>query len=424
MSKFKDITLKKLLYNKRFSVIVSIIIAFAFWMVIVIEQNPEREQTFNNLPIEISTEGTILGEQGLEVAEKITQTASVTVFGPNYIVSSLKSSDIKVSADLSVVNGAGTYTINLSAVRSSNESGYSFVNISPSSVTVEFDYFDEKSFAVMPKIEGYGMVDGLTYDNAVVANAEQSQITVRGPRAEVNKIASVVAFASTDKVLKTTTTFEGKIQLLDSDGNELDTSKYDLSEDSINISVPVSKTKILKFSPSYTNMWDNSVAKALNKYWTADIDKFTVAGPPEVIDALDFIEFTPIDVIGLSSRKSKNVFEVSPVLPNGVRIIDGIETITITYNLSDFAVKRIKITNFDDENTLSGGKTASYTKDIYVEVCGKKSEINSLSSSDCYLAVDLSDLSTGEHLIAATLKTYNGSAVWQVTSCEITVRIK
>jgi hypothetical protein len=123
-------------------------------------------------------------------------------------------------------------------------------------------------------------------------------------------------------------------------------------------------------------------------------------------------------------KNTSNVFEVKPILPNGVRITDGIEAVTVTYDLSDFAVKRIKVTKFTDDNTLPKGMSVSYANYIYVEVCGKKWVVNNLSSSDYYLSVDLSGATIGESLVNATVKTYNKSAVWQVVPCEISVKLK
>lgn len=423
MKFFKDFNIRKYLHNRNFAIAISLIAAFIFWVVIVVDKNPEREQVFNNLPIDISTDGTIWGEQGLEVVSDITQTATVTVYGPNYIVSSLKSSDIKINVDLSTVNGAGTHTVNLSAVRNSETSGYSFVGITPSAITVKFDYFDEKSFAVEPIVEGYGRVDGLIYDDEVVANAENALISIKGPRTEVSKISKVIAYAESNKELSSTTVFDGDIRLLDEQGDELDRANYTLSADSVKISVPVSKTKVMTFKPSYTNMWNSGIEGELSGRWSADISTFTVAGPPDIIDALSTVEFTPIDVTKLSP-KNNNTFELKPILPNGVRITDGIETITVSYNLSGFESKRIRITKIEDEDTLPSGLVASFSKDVYVEVCGAKDVISKLTSADCYLAVNLSNVAQGDSLVNATVKTYSKAPVWQVVSCEITVKIK
>jgi YbbR domain-containing protein len=421
---FKDFSIRKLLHDRKFAISISLIIAFVFWVIIVIDQNPEREQTFSNLPIEVNTSGTIWGQQGLEVVSEINQTATVTVFGPNYIVSSLKSSDIKIVGDLSSIDGSGTYNITLSAVRASNQSVYSFVSISPSIISVKFDYFDEKKFAVLPVVEGFGRIEGLTYDDEVVTNSEQSEIVIKGPRSEVSKIASVVAYAKTDKTLETTTAFDAKIKLLDNDGAELDISKYTLTVEKISVSVPVSKTKEFKFKPTFTAAPNSNVIAILEKSWKADLDTFTVAGPPEVIDNLDAIQFESIDVTKISSKNSRNVFEVKPILPNGVRITDGIESATVTLNLKDFTSRRVKIVNFEHGNTLSEGLTALFGKNIYVEVCGKREVLNSLDEKDFYLSMDLTDIGVGDYLINATLKTYDNYPVWQIVPCEISVKIK
>lgn len=424
MKIFENFSFRKLLYNKKIAILLSVIAAFVFWLIIVIDQNPEREQTFNNLPIEISTEGTVWGDQGLEVVNEINQKASVTVFGPNYIVSSLKSDDIEISADLSAVNGAGDYTINLTAVKNSDKTGYSFISISPSTITVKFDYFDKKEFTITPKVEGYERVEGFVYDDAVVANAGEQTVSVKGPRSVVSKISSVIAYAFTNKEFDTTTTFDGSLKFIDSDGREIDTRKLDISLESVKVSVPVSKTKTLKFVPSYTNIPNSAVVQTLNTCYSADIKTFTIAGAPELIDSINNIEFTPIDVTKITSKNSKNVFEVKPILPSGVRITDGFETVSVSYNMSSFAVKKIQITRFDDENTLENGLTADYSNEIYVEVCGKKSVLNAVSDKDYYLSVDLSNATKGESLVKATVKNTKDSSVWQTSVCEIKVVIR
>ena len=57
MEFLKKFSFKKLFYNKRFALTFSVVFAFIFWLVIAIEQNPERERTFNNIPITINAQG-------------------------------------------------------------------------------------------------------------------------------------------------------------------------------------------------------------------------------------------------------------------------------------------------------------------------------------------------------------------------------
>ena len=421
----------KLLSKKKVAVTISIIAAFVFWLVIVIDQNPEREQTFNNIPIEINTEGTIWEEQGLCVVSDVAQKASVTVYGPNYIVSSLKSNDIKINADLSSVDGSGTYVVNLTAIRNSSKNGYSFLSISPSTVTVKFDYYRTHTVSVEPVIEGYKKLDAEEYQYDEVfanTNSKQYEMAISGPLNDLNRIDKVIAYANTDKVISTTTTFNnGEIKLLDSDGNELDKSKYDIPTETLPISVMVSKTKEIYVVPTYSNLPNDNVKVYLNKIVTSDVQTLKLKGVPEVIDSLTSVEFNPIDVTKISPKNETNVFTVTPVLPNGVAILDGVDSVTFSFDTSQLAVKTIAVKRFVNEGALSAGLSATYPATVYVNVCGQKTMLESLSRDDCYLAVDLSSFNSddrGNNTVDATVKNNGKIAIWQVVPCQIDVKIK
>ena len=63
MDFFKNLNTRKLLSNKKIAIALSVLIAFVFWISVSIEQKPEREQTFNNISIEVNTKGTVLDER-------------------------------------------------------------------------------------------------------------------------------------------------------------------------------------------------------------------------------------------------------------------------------------------------------------------------------------------------------------------------
>ncbi len=114
MKKILNFNLRKLLYNKKFTVTVSLVFAFVIWLVIMINQNPVREQTFTDITASISIENTVASEMGLGIVSDVTsQKFTVTVSGPNYIVSSLKPEDFLLSASVTDVNNAGTYSLEI-----------------------------------------------------------------------------------------------------------------------------------------------------------------------------------------------------------------------------------------------------------------------------------------------------------------------
>ena len=107
-------SLRLLLENKRFTIPFSIIVAVVLWLTITINENPIRQQVFSDVPVTVSIENTVVSEMGLGIVSDVTsQKFSVTLSGPNYVVSGLKPEDIVLSVDVTDVTKAGTYKLNI-----------------------------------------------------------------------------------------------------------------------------------------------------------------------------------------------------------------------------------------------------------------------------------------------------------------------
>ncbi len=216
--------------------------------------------------------------------------------------------------------------------------------------------------------------------------------------------------------------------MLDSEGKKLEAVNYQLPFKSIPIALMVSKEKTLTVTPSYTNMWNTQIASVLKNSWKTETKTITIKGAPNVIDSITTIEYVnPIDLSQLSAAVgTKKTFELIPKLQDGVTISDAVDKVTFTYDLTKFAVKSFYITNFNHENTLKSGLKVSYDTGYSVTVCGLKSVINSISASDLYLALDLSDItsdSVGLKTVKAVLKSNKYNTVWMVGTCDVTVKI-
>ena len=378
-------------------------------MVISLDQNPERERSFSSVPITVSTQGTILAEQGIDAVNKdsILQSASVTVSGPNYIVSSLKTDDIKIYADLSGVSKPGTYTISLSAVKNTSKSGFSIIEVNPETIQVDFDYFDTKSFDIVARVDGITTSEGLISDPAKVTNIEQQSIEIRGPRSEIEKIGSVVAYYKGNETLSTTKTFEGTLIVYDKSGNQLDIKKYEMPYEKVDISVPVFKEKVLKIVPTFSNAGNSPVSDYLinNNIVSLSETEITVFGQPDKIDSLQRVELAPIDITSVSKNNYK--FENVPLyLEDGVGIRSDFNTVNVTFKVSNFAQKEITISknNIEYGDTLDDSLTALF-KDKKIIICGPSSvisKIDATSAKQFKLNVDLSGKVAGD-----TAQVYN-----------------
>ncbi len=427
MKFFQNFSIRKLLYNKKFAVSLSLIVAFVFWLIITLDQNPERERSLAPIPITVSTQGTILAEQGIDAVDKdsILKSASVTVSGPNYIVSSLKTDDIKIYADISGVTKPGSYTISLSAVKNTTKTGFNIIEVTPSSIQVDFDYYDTKNFEVTARVDGVTTLEGLISDPAKVTNVDQQTIQIRGPRKEIEKIASVVAYYKGDETLDTTKTFEGTVIIYDNMGNKLDNSKYELPYETIDVSVPVFKEKVLNIVPTFSNIENSQLKDYLinNELISLSETTVTVYGQPEKIDSLSYVELVPIDINSVS--KSNFRFEdVALYLEDGVGIRSGFDSVDVTFKISGFAEKEITITQsaVEYEDTLAGGIKAQF-KNKRIIICGPQhiiSKIGSTEEKSFKLKVDLSGKVAGGDAVQIYNVPYtviypSGIIAWEIT---------
>lgn len=429
--------LNNLIFNKRFTVILSVVIAFAMWLGITMTQNPIRTQTFTDVTAAITIEGTAAADMGLGIVSDVaSQKFTVTVSGPNYTVSSLKSEDFILSASLVDINSAGTYSLDVVGVSNSDKSGYTFTTISPSTIDVIVDYIDVKEFTVIPKLIGVSATDGLVAETPVISDSQQSTITIKGPRTTMDKIASVGTLAEVNKTMSSSQTFDSDVVLYDSndkiiyrytaDGTVYDandniiTNSYlTLSYTTAKVMQPISKKVTISCKAVFKNLPEGMSESDIS--YKIDQSKVTVIGTPEVVDKLETISLSAIDFRKVST--ASNVFEVSPSLPDGVKLLESIEYFTVDIDVSNYSettldIKNIRCTGLDDSL-----KAKTDSKIRNVKICGPKDVIENIKTSDLYAVIDLTDKSAGDHTVEVTVKSDVYKNIWQVGTYSTSVTL-
>ncbi len=420
MKKEFNFSLRTLLYNKKFTVTFSVVLAFIIWMVVFINQTSSIERTITNIPVTIITEGTAVGEMGLdETSGASQQRVTIKVSGPAYIVSSLEKDDIVVSPSLSSVTAPGTYQLNLSVAKLNFNNEYSVVSISPANLIMSFDYIDTKQFTVVPKVKGVSAVSGLVAEDPVISNINESIVTVKGPRAEVDKIASIEARVETTDVLGESKSYDADFTLLDSEGVELDKSAYTLSAEKATVTVPISRVRVLPVTVRFENAPENY--GSFVKYSVSHTE-LTVIGPAATVDALTTVELSPIDFQNIS--KTNNSFDVAPELPNGVKILDNTETVTVKIDTSGMVERTFTVTSVNHINNSTGLNVNLVNPVKNVKLCGPRSVINSIKAENLYVLVDLSGKTAGDYTVSVGVKSTQNNNFWQVGSYQASISIK
>lgn len=415
-----NFSIGKLFQNKRFSVIFSLVVAFVFWMVISINQTPTIERTIVNVPVTINTQGTTAGDRGLDVVDSNFQKlVSVKVMGPAYVVGSLTAEDIMVSPSLAGVTEPGEYELLLYATKGSFASEYSVSSITPAVLKLNFDYIDTKEFTVQPEVVGVSAVQGLVAETPIISNADEITVTVKGARAYMEKLATVKAYAEVNTVLSETTTYQADILLYDKDGNKLDISNFTISKSKVSVSVPVSKTKVVPILPIFKNA--PSEYQNFLKYSLSNTE-VTIIGPAATVDAISGIELSPLDFNEISI--SNNSFELVPVLPDGIKLLDNVQAVTVQIDTKSFAEKTFTVSEYLVVNNQSGYKVSLNSSIKNVKVCGPRRVLNSISANDLVAVIDLTGKTMGDFTVNVTITCPANNSVWQIGTYQASIKVK
>lgn len=422
-SKYLSNLVHKLLHNNRFVAIFSLVVAIVMWLVISVSENPQRTMNLGGVPISINTQGTVVGTLGMEVvSDSHPKNVTVVVNGPSYIVSSLKSSDIIVTASLANVTDAGTYELELTAQRNSSKTGYTIVSVNPSKITVSFDVVDEKTFDLEFIAKGAEAASGLIIGDISVSNSLYNTITIKGPRTEMSKIATVAAVAKVNKTLTETDVYSANIVLYDENGQEMDSSLFDLSFDKVDVVVPVLREKRVNISVTASNTGViNYLNYSLSQY------SVIIRGEPEEIDAITVAPVATIDFSKITSdgigADGKYVLPVTLDLPSTVEIRE-VEDLSMTIYLGGHATKTLKVKKLATKDLAEGLSATFSSETVSVTVCGPKNVINAIKADDLTVYANCAGKSAGAYGLNCTIESTKYPSVWAVGNVTASVTIK
>lgn len=455
MNKFlSKINLRNLLYNRKFTITISIVLSVTIWFVILINRNPVRERTFSNLTAEVNISAA-LKDMGLDLSsDPSTQKFTVTVSGPNYVISTLKADDITLVASVNDITEAGKYRLAVAGASNSSKSGYEFVAVSPQTIEVTVDNFDTKEYDVTPNLVGVGTPTNkdLIAESPVISDASNRKISIRGPRSVMQKIATVEAYYEVNQILSSTQNFQSEIRILDTNGALIyrygsDNKIYDVNNKvvlnnyleldftSVNVTQQISKEKTLKVVAQFANIPSNLGKNGtLNNddLWSCDYEKVVIQGTPDIVDSMSELTLSPIDFKNIST--SSNTFEVAPILPDGVTLSDenDLEYFTVKINTSGFKSNTYSISTSKIEFVnVAAGLKASVDSVPNITVCGDKEFIDywNASPDNRSIVIDLEGYSTGSFNISnktdySVIMVKDADSAWVVGDYTIKVSLK
>lgn len=409
-----------------FSLILALFCGFVAWTVVAVYVDPQGSVTVQDVPINYVNGASAYTSQGLDIVEKPSiETVDVRVDGNSTIIGNITNSDIMVYPSYAGVSGAGRVTLRLQArlVNTTDFPGDIECAVeSPRTIEVVFDEVSEKTLAITVDASAVSVAEGYMLNRSAAVPAE---ITLRGPTSELDQIASVVATVSSDAELSDTTTVPATLELRDENG-EVYTPEYTtMDSETANVTLTVYQVRELPLVVDFIGTPTNFDAGSLR--YTLSQDTLRVAGPARTISALEELTVTNFDLS--QEFELGRDYQRLVELPSGIVSLDGVTSVTLSFDTSDMGSTTLNISNISAINVPSNYEVEILSSMVSgVTLYGPAEEVEALSADSVVAQIDCQsvNLTVGQQTIPVTIQIPSSSRIFATGSytvqCEVRAR--
>lgn len=382
--------------------LISPVIAFMLWFLVVSTDNPKDTQTYANIPVTLTNLELLEAEnKAYEVLDK-TDVVRVSVRAPKNVFGQLRASDIVAEADVSKLTDINTIAITCTVPNFEVES----VTASPSVLRLNIE---EK---ISPWVSVRSLISGDVAEGYVIVNTkvDQTRIQITGPKSQVDRIS--YAGVKMDVSGATSTQSANAEVILYNDKDEpIETASIEKGMNSIHIEVEVLPTKEV---PVELNI-AGEPAEGFLATGVAECTPGTVkiAGAASVLNGVRKISIPEdlLDITGAAGNVELGV-NLKDYLPSNIRFADnnfnGKASVTVYIEPK---VERTLI--IPEERIIASGMpsnltyTHAKTEEMYrLMVSGLGADVSAITLEDLVCIIDLTAWMESEKIVTLRPGTY------------------
>lgn len=372
----------KLLEKRWVCVLLSVLLAIAFWAYVRAAVDPNGTTNIHNVRVE-TTGANVLASQGLAVSEITPQVVELQVEGPTSARTNLlrNRGGLYVRVDVSsCVEGENTLrwrevwpegvnTDDLTAQRST--------------VTVKVEKLYSKTFDIRFRLEGKVAGDYQMGTPAI----EPAEVVVSGPVEQVNQVDRVEAVLRTAELSER---FAGDLELIpvDKQGKSLADLELTLSAETAYVVVPVVMTKEV---PLTINLLPGGGATEDDAARKIEPETIVVSGAEADLEGLEEIS---LGSISLSDVVGTNTFTRPIALDPSLTNESGLTTATIKVTVEGLDTEVFAVNNIRTTNPPEGYTADLVTQSVLVTVRGPAEDLANIDASQIRVVANLSGVTT------------------------------
>lgn len=416
---------KRLTRNLKYKII-AVILAVFTWLAINNVEDPVYTREFTDVPV---TE--INGEELTDANKAYSyvngdNTVSFRVKGKTSILNSLTRDDFSAVADLSKLSVTGAVMVDVSCPE------YPSLEIIPvgssTVVQIAIEDLEEKSFNVSVVTNGSVAEDKYVGTGTATPNL----ITVSGPKSQVDNIEEAVAYITVSDTTDTdTVTASSDIVLLDSSGDEIDTSSLTLSQSDVEVTVPIYNTKTVPVELNFTGTPADGYTVVSEDYEPKEV---TIAGPQEALDQVESITLPDIDISGRNKSIEENITtELTDALPEDIVLTNSDTSISAAVEIEkieeqsvDITISDIEVTDEDSnyDYTVSAEDNSEDDSKVTANLSGASSIVGDITAKSLEPSVNVNGYGEGTYSLPVDVTLPDGVTLTNTMTVKVTIKAK
>ena len=309
----------------------------------------------------------------------------------------ISGTDFSATADMEKIeakaSGGYRVPVNVSAMRNANQ-----ITIETKQLYLDVDLEDlgKQQFQIKPNTLGT-VAEGCALGVVEIVNANVVQVS--GPASVVNSIDNVIATVNVEG-MSTDITDNVVPSFYDADGELIDTTKLEMSVETVRISAQILNTKEVPLKLSTKGVPETG-------YQLVDVFcepvMVRVKGVSAVLNMVDEIKIPPevLDLTDATETIEKTI-DISSYLDEGVALVVSADAkVDITAEIEPVETKEYKVPvkNITATGLKSGFQLSYAERYVLVDITAGKSAHHSLNAADIKGVIDVQGLKAGEHIV-------------------------
>ena len=387
---------RKILNSKIFYMVMSLLLAFALWLYVGREANPEVTNTLSRVQVVFSGLES-LEQRGLMISEGGEQTVSLRIRATRDVWNRLNQGETTVTIDVSGIAEPGTQSISVTTrninfprsitVMDSIDVQYT----SPAAVEFTVSRWATRQVPIQGSFSG-SVAEGYQREDFSFA---PETITVSGREELVNQVDHALVTVSQED-MNATYSENCPYALIGADGSVIPADELETDPATVLVTLPVVQQKKVELTVDVI-----PGGGATRDDVTVEIEPstITVSGDGDDLAGLTSISLGEIDLAQVFG--TRQVYQMPIDLDTALTNVSGITEATVTVTIRDLTSRILQVSNISFINEPEGYRAEAVTQSCSIQIRGSEEAVEAVTPSQLRIVADLSEmeLATGSQTI-------------------------